>query len=269
MARESETQRCVFRLILISLALISWPLLSGCSRNTSPGNQDEMLEINVAAAANLTDAFTELGRQFTARTGIRVIYSFGATADLAKQIENGAPFDLFAAADVEHVEALNRGGLLVAGTQAVYARGRLVLWIPPGSRAQVNRIEDLAGQDVERIGIAKPDIAPYGRATIEALRALQLWPQVEPRVIYGQSVSQVRQYAATGNVDAAFIPQALARQGEGRVIAVDERLHQPLDQALAVIKASGRQQAARRFADFVLSAEGKSLLERYGYLQPR
>lgn len=200
---------------------------------------------------------------------MRVVYSFGATAELAKQIENGAPFDLFASADVEHVDKLNRQGLLVAGTQAVYARGRLVLWIPPGSRARVERIEDLAHREVERIGIAKPDVAPYGRATIEALRSLQLWPQVEPRVVYGQSVSQVKQYATTGNVDVAFIPLALVRAGEGRSIAIDERLHQPLDQALAVIKASGKQEAAGSFAEFVLSLEGRALLERYGYRQPQ
>jgi molybdate transport system substrate-binding protein len=255
-------------LSLLFFALISPLLPAGCSRSASPDNTNEAREINVAAAANLTDAFTELGRQFTARTGVRVVYSFGATADLAKQIENGAPFDVFASADVEHLDELNQKGLLVAGTMVLYARGRLVLWIPPGSRAKIERIEDLARQEVERIGIAKPDVAPYGRATIEALRALQLWPLVEPRVIYGQNVSQVRQYAATGNVDAAFIPLALVREGEGRAIAIDEHLHRPINQALAIIKASGKQEDAGRFAEFVLSPEGRALLERYGYYQP-
>lgn len=252
----------------LSLAVISSLLFSGCSRNAPSGNQAAAREINVAAAANLTDAFKELGQQFTAQTGVRVVYSFGATADLARQIENGAPFDVFAAADIEHVEALNRQGLLTAETQAVYARGRLVLWIPPESRAKLERLEDIARAEIERIGVAKPDVAPYGRATVEALRALQLWPQVEPKVVYGQNVAQVKQYAATGNVDAAFIPLALVRSGEGRAIEVDERLHQPIDQALGVVKASGKQDDARRFASFVLSAEGRALLERYGYRQP-
>lgn len=254
---------------IILLALISTILYAGCSRDSSSTNQAEAQRITVAAAANLTDAFAELGKEFTARTGVGVVYSFGASADLAKQIENGAPFDLFASADVEHVDELNRKGLLVAGTQAVYARGRLVLWIPPGSRAKVERVEDLTQKEAERIGIAKPDVAPYGRATVEALRALNLWQQIEPKVIYGQNVSQVKQYAATGNVDVAFIPLALVRGGEGRFIEVDERRHQPIDQALALVKASSKQEAARRFADFVLSAEGQALLERYGYRRPR
>ena len=196
---------------------------------------------------------------------MRVVYSFGATADLAKQIENGAPYDVFAAADVEHVDGLSHEGLLTAGTETLYARGRLVMWTPPGSRIKLERIEDIARAEVERISIAKPDVAPYGRATIEALRALNLWPEVEPKVIYGQSVSQTRQYAATGNAEVAFIPWSLVKEGEGQFVEVNERLHQPINQALAVVKRSEKQEAARRFVAYVLSPEGQALLERYGY----
>lgn len=206
-----------------------------------------------------------MGKEFTARTGIRVRFNFGATADLAKQIENDAPFDVFASADVEHVEELGGKGLLTPGTNKLYARGRLVLWIPTGSNLTLNRIEDLARPEVELISIAKPDLAPYGRATVEALRALNLWTQIEPKIIYGQNVSQAKQYAATGNAEVAFIPLSLVKTGEGRIIEVDERLHQPIDQAIAVIKDSHQQQAAQRFLTFVLSSEGQAMLERYGY----
>jgi molybdate transport system substrate-binding protein len=222
-------------------------------------------EITVAAAANLTEAFTEMGKVFTARTGIRVRFSFGATADLARQIENGAPFDVFAAADVEHVEKLRDKGLLTPGTNKLFARGRLVLWIPPASNFTLERIEDITRAQIERISIAKPDVAPYGRATIEALRALNLWTQVEPKVIYGQNVSQAKQYAATGNAEVAFLPLALVKANEGHVIEVDGHLHQPINQAIAVIKDSPRQEAAQSFLNFILSAEGQTLLERYGY----
>lgn len=219
----------------------------------------------MAAAANLTDAFAELGKEFTARTGVRVTFSFGATADLARQIENGAPFDVFASADVEHVERLGTRALLTPGTNRVYARGRLALWIPPESKLVVNRLEDLTRPEVERVAVAKPDIAPYGRAAVEALRALNLWTQIEPKIIYGQNVSQAKQYAATGNAEAAFIPRALVRPGEGRFLEVDERLHQPINQAIAVVKDSRQQDAAQSFVSYVLSPEGQALLERYGY----
>lgn len=250
-------------LLLISVLLIfTYGCRSGASRTEGAS------EINVAAASNLTDAFNELGKEFTARTGIRVVNSFGATADLAKQIEQGAPFDVFAAADVEHVEALNSKALILSGTSAIYARGRLVLWIPPNSRASINRIEDIKQSGVERIAVAKPDVAPYGRATVEALKQLNIWQEVEPRVIYGQNVSQVKQYAATGNADVAFIPLALVKQGEGEIIEVEANLHQPIDQMIGIVRSTSKEEAARRFVAYVLSAEGQALLERYGYRKP-
>ena len=101
--------------------------LASCQPPTPTNQQAAPQELVVAAAANLTDAFAEIGPRFTSKTGIRVVFSFGATAELAKQIENGAPFDVFAAADTEHVDALDRAGLLTPGTRAIYARGRLVV----------------------------------------------------------------------------------------------------------------------------------------------
>ena len=262
MISRAAARRRATPLVILSLLIASSP---GCSRGTSEENQAASQEITVAAAANLTDAFAELGKEFTARTGVRVTFSFGATADLARQIENGAPFDVFASADVEHVERLTQSGLVTPGTNKVYARGRLVLWIPPGSPLNINRLEELTRPEVERVAVAKPDVAPYGRAAVEALRATNLWPQVEPKVIYGQNVSQAKQYAATGNAEVAFIPRALVKPNEGRALEVDERLHQPIDQAIAVIKDSPRQDAARSFLSYVLGPEGQALLERYGY----
>jgi molybdate transport system substrate-binding protein len=260
--RSGGPARRVFLTIVFQLLLLA---VTSCFSQHTMNRQSSATEINVAAAANLSDAFNELGRQFTAQTGIRVVYSFGATADLAKQIENGAPFDLFAAADTEHVEQLNRGGFIVPGTAALYARGRLVVWTPRESPLTLNRIEDLRRADVERIAIAKPDVAPYGRAAVEALRALDIWKDIESKVIYGQNVAQTKQYAATGNADVALLPRSLVRAGEGRTLEVDARLHQPINQSLAVIKTSAKQDAARLFSQYTLSPEGQSLLERYGY----
>jgi molybdate transport system substrate-binding protein len=247
--------------------LLTLLLLSSCQDRPTQTSQADR-EIVVAAAANLTDAFEELGPQFTKQTGIRVIFSFGGTADLAKQIENGAPFDVFAAADYAHVEALERGGFLTPGTVALYARGKLVVWLRSESDVKIERIEDLTRPEVERIAIAKPDIAPYGQAAIETLRSLKIWDQVERKVVYGMNVSQVKQFVSSGNAEVGFLPLALIRSGEGRVIKVREELHQPIDQALGIVKASPKQEAARRFANFVLSTEGQTLLEKYGYERP-
>jgi len=222
----------------------------------------------VAAAANLTDAFGEIGPLFTRKTGIRVVFSFGATADLAKQVENGAPFDVFAAADTEHVDSLDRAGLLSPGTRALYARGRLVLWVPPGSTLKVGKVEEITKRQVDRIAIPKPDIAPYGQAAIESLQKLGIWNEIEPKVVYAQNVSQAKQYAATGNAEVAFIPLALVKPGEGSYIEISESLHLPINQALGVIKSSAKQDAAKQFVSFVLSQEGQQLLTGKGYSRP-
>ena len=251
-------------LLLCTLAALA--ALTDCERPADQSQPSE--EISVAAAANLTDAFDELGRKFTEATGVRVKFIYGATADLARQIENGAPYDLFAAADVSHVDALVAKNLLVAETRAVYARGRLVVWRPDGSKLQLNSLEDLAGAQVSKIAVAKPDVAPYGQAAVEALRASNLWEKVEPKIVYSQNVAQAKQFAASGNADAAFLPRSLVKAGEGQTIEVDARLHQPIDQALAVVRASSKQDAARKFVAFVLSDDGQSLLERYGYGKP-
>lgn len=239
-----------------------------CRSGTPKTEQADSEGLVVAAASNLTDAFAEIGPRFTSKTGIRVVFSFGATADLAKQIENGAPFDVFAAADAEHVEQLEGKGLLQPGTRALYARGRLVMWLPPGSNLKAERIQDITAKPFERIAIAKPDVAPYGRATVESLHALGIWNDVEKKVIYGQSVSQTKQYAATGNAEVAFIPLALVKPGEGSYIEVSEDSHRPIDQALGIIKDSTKQAAARQFVDFLLSPEGQELLTKKGYSKP-
>ena len=253
------------RVLLMSLSLTLLMSAGACVRGERETQADEIV---VAAAANLTDAFGELGKRFTARTGVKVTNSFGATADLAKQIENGAPFDVFASADVEHLEGLARKGLIADSPRGVYARGRLVLWLPEGSKASVNRVEDLAGESVSKVAIAKPDVAPYGRAAVESLNALGLWAKVEPKVVYSQSVAQAKQFAASGNADAAFIPRSLVREGEGRALEIDGRLHAPIDQAVGVVSASKRQEAARRFVEFLLSEEGQSVLKTFGYDSP-
>ena len=252
------------RLVTFWLFII---VLIGVSCKTNVTRNDDQ-NLTIAAAANLTDAFAEIGPRFTSETGIHVVFSFGATADLAKQIENGAPFDVFAAADSEHVEQLDAKGLLTPGSSTIYARGRLVLWLPPGSNLKVERIQDITAKPFERIAIAKPDVAPYGGATVESLQALGIWDQVEPKVIYGQNVSQTKQYVETGNAEIGFIPLALVKAGEGKYIEVGDELHRPIDQALGIVKESTKQAAARKFVDFLLSPKGRELMSQKGYRTP-
>lgn len=218
----------------------------------------------VAAAANLNGVCQELGREF-ARTagGAAVTCGFGATGALARQIENGGPFDLFLAADTAHVDGLERRGLTAAGSKAVYARGRLVLWVPPDSKLNIRSMNDL--ESVRYFALAQPSVAPYGAAAVESLEKLGLWERLRSKAVYAESIAMAKQFASSGNAEAAFTAYSLTIGGPGRTILVNEALHKPIDQALCVVGSSGKQGLARRFAEFVLGPAGKAILERRGY----
>jgi molybdate transport system substrate-binding protein len=242
--------------VTILLALVAAAGLCG---------QTAKREVTVAAAANLSEVFQTLGPQFEKSTGIHPVFGFASTAQLALQIENGAPYDVYAAADVEHVAQLEKKGLLVAGSRAVYATGVLALWIPPGSGAQVNGPDDLVKPGVKVIALAKPELAPYGLAAREALQKLGIWGQLEPRVVYADNISMAKQYGASGNADAVFTAYSLVLREKGKVIPVAEALHAPIDQALGIVASSKNQDAARAFVEYVLRGKGRELLRDSGY----
>ena len=234
----------------------------------SCGDRNARPEITVAAAANLTDVFEQLGPKFEAQTGIHPVFSFGSTAQLTQQIENSAPFDVFAAADSEHVAELDRKGLLAAGSRVVYVRGVLALWIPAGAQAQVSRLEDLAGPQVHVIAIAKPDLAPYGAAAVEALDRLGIWARVQPKVVYAENISMAKQYGKSRNADAVFTAYSLVLHEQGDVIRVDQRLYKPIEQELGIVAKSQRREGARKFVEFLLVGAGRGALLSYGYRAP-
>lgn len=221
-------------------------------------------KLNVAAAANLTSVFQELGRQFEAQTGIHPVFSFASTAQLTRQIEESAPFDVFAAADAEHVDKLNGEALLVAGSRAVYATGILALWIPPRTNAAVARLEDLTSPDIRVIAVANPELAPYGKAALETLQNAGLWDQLKPKIVYAENINMAKQYGASNNADAVFTAYSLVLHERGTIIQVDRRLHHALVQELGIVARSPRQPTAREFVQFVLGP-GRAVLLKSGY----
>jgi molybdate transport system substrate-binding protein len=222
-------------------------------------------EVTVAAAANLNAVFRELGPQFETASGIHPVFSFGSTAQLSAQIEAGAPFDVFAAADVDHVEGLEKKGLMVKGTRAVYATGILALWVPPGKTLSISKPEDVTQPAVKVISLAKPELAPYGLAARETLQKLGIWSQVEPRIVYADNINMAKQYGTSGNADIVFTAYSLVMKEQGKVIQIDPKLHAPIDQALGIIAASKNQAAARAFAGYLLTGKGRDILRASGY----
>jgi molybdate transport system substrate-binding protein len=249
----------------ISLLLIAALLVFLPSCTTTPSNP---IELTVAAAADLTPAFEEVGKEFQATEKIKVVFNFGSSGMLARQIENGAPIDLFASANVDYVNQLEQKGLIVPDTKRLYARGRITLWTLKDSPLQIETITDLTRPEVKRIAIANPEHAPYGMAARDALQRSGIWEAVKPKLVYGENIRQTLQYAQSGNVEVAIVALSLSMQSDGRSVLIPEGLHKPLDQGLAVIKGTKNEQAARKFADFILDSKGQAIMKRYGFTLP-
>jgi molybdate transport system substrate-binding protein len=255
------------RLVVCSfsfLALLTTLAFQWACRQTT--NQPP--ELTVAAASDLIAAFEELGREFEANHKTKVVFVFGSTGMLTRQIENGAPMDLFAAASVGYIEQLEQKGLIIPDTKAIYALGRITLWTTTDSPLRLENISDLTRPEIKRIAIANPDHAPYGLAAQQALQSAGVWEAVRPKLVYGDNIRQTLQYAETGNVDVAIVALSLSQQSKGRWTLVPEELHQPLNQGLAVIKGTRNEPAARSFASFVRGARGKEILGKYGFAFP-
>lgn len=260
MPHRSALVRLVSALVLV---LLLSPLTGSV-----PRAQADDVRITVSGASDLTPAFEEIGKQFTAETGIGVDFNFGSTGQLAQQIEAGAPVDVFAAANVSFVDRLDEQGLIISDTKALYARGRIVLWVRPDSDLQVTTLEDLLDPEIERIAIANPDHAPYGMAAREAMQSAGVWDQVQDKVILGENVSDTLRYAETGNVDVAIVALSLAIQGDGDWELIPDDLHAPIDQALAVIASTKHEAEARAFAEYVNSEAGREIMQKYGFVLP-
>lgn len=249
-----------FAILTITTALVfEW----ACHRTTT-----QPAELTVAAASDLSNAFEELGRQFEATHKIKITFSFGSSGLLTRQIENGAPMDLFAAANVDYINQLEQKGLIVPGTKSIYARGRITLWTTADSPLKIEKVADLTRPEVKRIAIANPDHAPYGLAAQQALQSAGIWDAVKPKLVFGDNIRQTLQYAETGNVDVSIVALSLSKESKGRWTLIPEALHQPIDQGLAVMKTTHNEAAAREFAAFVTGPEGKAILAKYGFAFP-
>lgn len=220
----------------------------------------------MAAASDLGKAFEEVIKEFQLRTGITPEVTFGSSGLLAKQIEQGAPYSLFAAANKDFIANVVKAGRCDGATAQIYGRGRIVVWTRAGIAAP-ERLADLA--DVARfrkIAIANPEHAPYGAAAQQALQRSNLWEQVAPRIVLGENIQTTMLYARKDYVDVAIVALSLAVVADGGAyLAIDQSLYDPLDQQLVVCGSGPGADAARQLAAFIASREGREIMTRYGF----
>lgn len=248
----------------LAILTLSVFILSGCSDSVKQTSSKTIKSesITVATASSFKNPFTEIAADFEKTTGINVDISLGSSGLLAKQIEEGAPIDVFASAGEEFVDELENLGL-VSDRKSLLVNGKLALVF--GRDAGEKKLEGLSGSKIERIAIANPEHAPYGKAAKEALEKAGLWDKVSSKIVYGNSVVEAFQFLSSGNADAALVSLSEAITGDFDYLIVDSALYKPINQPIVIIKDTGKKEAAESFINAIDSPKGEKILKKYGF----
>jgi molybdate transport system substrate-binding protein len=233
--------------------MFSFVLLTACAL-ASPAQQ----MLRIAAAADLEPVLPPVVAQFTAQTGIHAEASYKSSATLATAIINGAPFDLFLAADFSFPQRVIAAGLAEESAPIPYARGTLVLWTRNDSRYHQLSIDSLRDPALKSVAIANPRHAPYGRAAVSFLQSIGLYDWLKPRLIIAENIAQAAQYADSGNAQLGLISLTSAltpqMQADGQYYKIPMSGYLPIMQGAVIIRDSPNSQAAHLFLDFLHSA---------------
>ncbi len=225
----------------------------------------------VAIASNMTHVMQEIADQYRKDSHEQIKLTFGSSGNFARQIQQGAPYDIFLSAAGKYVDILAERDLLSEAPRA-YARGRIGFFIPRESRlGKLNGLKEIVNHlyygDFQRIAYANPDYAPYGVAARQALQNGGVWAMEKKKTLIAENAAQVAQYVLSGSVDAGVIPESFARlpgiRDNGRFIAIPESWHEPITQYLVLIKGSGKN--SRDFFEYLTSEQALEIVRQYGY----
>ncbi len=252
-------QRRVRYLIVIGLV---FTVFSGCTTD-----KQKPIELSVFAAISLSDALAEIGTAFTAENGVKVSYNFAASTTLQRQIEKGAPADVFISASPRQIIALEASGLLEAESHRNLLTNRLVVVADETERISVETPADLAAPEISRIAIGHPSIVPAGAYAEEALRHFGVWETLRPKLIFGVDVRATLAYVTSGNVDVAIVYKTDTILSDTiRVIyQMPSETHTPIIYPVVAIKDSRQKQWARQFITYLQSAEKSEIFEKHGF----
>jgi molybdate transport system substrate-binding protein len=232
----------------------------------------EAQSLTVSAAISIKDAVSEIGKSFTAaRPGVTLLYNWGSSGELQKQIEAGGPIDLFISASAVQMDELEKRKLIVPGTRRVFARNLLTVIKPADSRVDIAKPADLADARVARIVVGNPRSVPAGQYAEESLRALGLWDRVQPKLIFAENVRQALEYVARGEVDAGFVyttDAALRGQVVKEAFRPAEDTYRPIAYPAAVVAGARQPALAQAFVELLLGREGQAVLGRFGFQPP-
>ena len=257
------------RLILVSFLLVLFPSARAFAGDLTAGQTG----LTVAVAANVQYTFEEIKAVFEKDMGIAIKPVIGSSGKFTAQIENGAPFDVFLSADLEYPQTLEKEGLTY-NTPKVYAYGTLVLWTMADADLSKG-IAVLADAGIKKIAIASPQTAPYGRQAVNALKHYNLYPQVQKKLVYGESIAQTNQFIATKAVDAGLTAKSIVlapnMKDQGKWVEIEKDAYEPIAQGAVILKRAqdGNLENAQKFFDFLFSAEAGEIFKKYGYVLPQ
>jgi len=230
-------------------------------------------QISVAAAADMTFALNEISKEYESQTHNIVKIVYGSSGNFFSQIQNDAPFDVFLSADMEYPRKLQAAGFVEPGTLYRYAIGEIALWCPAALGLELKKKNwgALLDPGVQKIAIANPAHALYGRAALTALQKSGLYSQIQPKLVYGENISQAAQFVQSGNAQVGILALSLAlspamKSGETWEIPGD--MHEPIEQAAVVLKRAKDKSAARSFVNFLKSDTARGILVDYGFTFP-
>jgi molybdate transport system substrate-binding protein len=246
------------------LRLITFLLFVSMSHATLAEN------VSVAVASNALKALQSIKKEFEKNTAHKLTISSGSTGKLYAQIINGAPFDVFLAANVSEPKRLEQEEVIVVGSRFTYAKGRLALCSTTLTLDEATATQRLTSANFNRLALANPKTAPYGAAAKEVLQKLTAWEKNKIKLIKGESISQAYQFTASGNVDMGFVALAQIWNNHTAQLKkcwqVPETYHSPLEQQAVWLKRAENNPAAKAFVDFLKSDQVKKILSKdFGY----
>ncbi len=243
--------------------LLPIALIAGCGAKSAAPEP-----LRVAAASDLQAVMPVLASRFKADTGIEVEASFGASGRFVAQIKQGAPFDLYLAANRAFVDDLAKSGAVRPDSVKPYARGALVLVVNKLFDPGIKGLDDIAGEKVKTIAIGNPETAPYGAAAKQLIEREKLWDKVKPKIVQAESVRQALEFVDSGNAEVGFVGKAIADGKAVRSIPLNPDGYDPIIQAMGIVKDSKRGDDAERFATFLLGEAGQGILKDFGFRSP-
>ncbi len=229
--------------------------------------------LRIAAASDLQFALADLAVQYEKQSGEKLAITYGSSGNFFAQIQNGAPFDLFFSADIAYPQKLIDAGFAETDSRYTYAFGRIVLWLPAESPLHPGQLQwnTLLDARIQKIAIANPDHAPYGRAAVAAMQKAGLYERLKPKLVYGENISQAAQFVQSGSAQAGILAMSLTfapAMKSGKTWEIPRELYPPLEQAVVLLKSSANKPAARAFLAFLQTETARATLARYGFTLP-